>query len=469
MKFILTEKQQNIIAKSLLNEITSDEIMAETENVDLTPTDAQKEAGNYRMGHISVKGMRISIENPIGSKRYFTKENGERGFVVMNNHYGYFNVSKGKDGDAVDVFIGPNIENFERVYCIDQSKKDGTFDETKVMLGFDSKQEAKDAYLSNYNSGWTGFMAITSVPLITFKKWLYRGRKQRQPFKDYVEIRKKQLQESKMLEEGLNNRYYKEVVISYFPEIKLSFTYHSIKRQFQRVISEKMVEDDVSYVLNDIRKDFKNGAILKNKYGEYTVQVINKDSCLVIPLIIEPVKKYNNRIYRLIVKTCYIWDGRVDIKDDAYHKCYFIGEESVDFVKAEEWNTENREAVVDLEKYNHDSKRETRRNFIDWQHRQMDKMYNNRYHDQYFNDIDKDPAAAHDKRLERLNAAYYDKQKQQKQEWQAVRDAVGEEGMDSIRQYHRDFNNKQLSSKGSPNRTLRAMDLVKQRKQNQQQ
>ena len=122
MKFILTEKQQNIIAKSLLNEITSDEIMAETENVDLTPTDAQKEAGNYRMGHISVKGMRISIENPIGSKRYFTKENGERGFVVMNNHYGYFNVSKGKDGDAVDVFIGPNIENFERVYCIDQSK-----------------------------------------------------------------------------------------------------------------------------------------------------------------------------------------------------------------------------------------------------------------------------------------------------------------------------------------------------------
>ena len=40
-------------------------------------------------------------------------------------------------------------------------------------------------------------MAITSVPLKTFKKWLYRGRKQRQPFRDYVEIKKKQLKENR--------------------------------------------------------------------------------------------------------------------------------------------------------------------------------------------------------------------------------------------------------------------------------
>lgn len=191
-KLVLTESQY----KFLLKEITSEEITAEAENVNLNPTDKQKEAGNYSMGHISVKGMKIAIENPIGSKRYYY-ENGEQKFNVMKNHYGYFNTTKGKDGDQVDVFIGPNIENFERVYCIDQKNKNGEFDETKVMLGFDSKEEAKEAYLSNFSPNWKGFMAITSVSLKTFKKWLYRGRKQRQPFSKYIEIKKKQLKENK--------------------------------------------------------------------------------------------------------------------------------------------------------------------------------------------------------------------------------------------------------------------------------
>lgn len=191
-KIIITESQY----KYLINEITSEEITAEAENANLNPTDAQKEAGNYRMGHISIKGMKIAIENPKGSKRYY-KENGEEKYNVMKNHYGYFNISKGKDGDCVDVFIGPNVENFERVYCIDQNDKEGNFDETKVMLGFDSKKEAKEAYLSNYSPTWKGFRGITSVSLKTFKKWLYRGRKQRQPFADYVEIKKRELKENK--------------------------------------------------------------------------------------------------------------------------------------------------------------------------------------------------------------------------------------------------------------------------------
>lgn len=191
-KIIITESQY----KYLINEITSEEITAEAENANLNPTDAQKEAGNYRMGHISIKGMKIAIENPKGSKRYY-KENGEEKYNVMKNHYGYFNISKGKDGDCVDVFIGPNVENFERVYCIDQNDKEGNFDETKVMLGFDSKKEAKEAYLSNYSPNWKGFRGITSVSLKTFKKWLYRGRKQRQPFADYVEIKKRELKENK--------------------------------------------------------------------------------------------------------------------------------------------------------------------------------------------------------------------------------------------------------------------------------
>ena len=192
-KFILTESQYKV----LLNEISKKEIDDRCKEINTSPTQAQKDASNYKMAHISIKGMQISIENPKGSKRYYVEDGVEK-FNVINNHYGYFTKSLGKDGDAVDVFLGPNIENFERVYCIDQNKKGSNeFDETKVMLGFNSKEEAKEAYLSNYSPGWKGFRKITSVPLNVFKKWLYRGRKQRQPFADYIEIKKKQLKENK--------------------------------------------------------------------------------------------------------------------------------------------------------------------------------------------------------------------------------------------------------------------------------
>lgn len=195
MKIILTEEQ----LKHIIAEMSTETINTEAKNVNTSPTDPQKEAGNYRMGHISIKGMKISIENPIGSERKFKKEDGSEGSVIMKNHYGYFGGTSGngKDGDAVDVFIGPNPEGFERVYVIDQNKKDGSFDESKVMLGFDSKEQAKEAYMSNYSPDWKGFRTITGVSLRLFKKWLYRGNKQRKPFSEYVEIQKKKLDEEK--------------------------------------------------------------------------------------------------------------------------------------------------------------------------------------------------------------------------------------------------------------------------------
>ena len=185
-KIIINEAQY----KKIISEITNSEIEKECQNVNLTPTDGQKEAGNYSLGHISVKGMKISIENPKGSKRFYGErdENGKRKYNVMKQHYGYFKSSVGKDGDNVDCFIGPYVDNFDTVYCIDQKDENGNFDETKVMLGFKSSKAAKSAYLSNYEPNWKGFMAISAVPIKVFKKWLYRGRKQRKPFKEYVEI-----------------------------------------------------------------------------------------------------------------------------------------------------------------------------------------------------------------------------------------------------------------------------------------
>lgn len=190
MKVLLSESQFN----TLYEELSKEEIDQRANEADQNPSQAMKEAGNYRMGHVRVRGFDISIENPVGSKRYYGKD--KKKYNVMKNHYGYFTKSKGKDGDQVDVFIGPDVEDFERVYVIDQ-KINGKFDESKVMFGFSSKKEAKAAYFSNFEKNWHGFMHITGVSLATFRKWLYRGRKQRQPFADYVEIQKKKLNEAR--------------------------------------------------------------------------------------------------------------------------------------------------------------------------------------------------------------------------------------------------------------------------------
>jgi hypothetical protein len=186
------------LTKNSLMENTMEELNSKANEANLTPTDLQKEAGNYKMGHIRIEGMPISIENPKGSYRTYKKENGEKGKIKIKNHYGYFTntTGNGRDGDAVDVFIGPNADNFDFVYVVDQNNKKGEFDESKVMLGFNSIEHAKKAYLSNFSSDWNGFRSITKVTLKTFKKWLYRGHKQVKPFADYYVIQNAKLNES---------------------------------------------------------------------------------------------------------------------------------------------------------------------------------------------------------------------------------------------------------------------------------
>ena len=183
----------------LAENLSVEEIDARANEANTNPTDGQKEAGNYKMGHVSVAGMAISIENPKGSKRRYKNEDGTDGYNIMKNHYGYFKLTdkKGKDGDAIDVFLGPHVENVTKVYVVDQNAKDGTFDESKVMLGFDNIKDAREAYMANYSPDWKGFRCITGVPLKIFKQWLYRQRRQRKPFSEYARIRRKQITESK--------------------------------------------------------------------------------------------------------------------------------------------------------------------------------------------------------------------------------------------------------------------------------
>ena len=170
----------------MLKESIDEDLYNARNEVNTDPTDNQKKAGNYKMGHVTINGFDITIENPKGSIRKGKDSNGNEWSVKMNNDYGYFVKTKGYDGDAIDVFIGDKLES-KKIFAIDQKLK-GKFDETKVMFCFDSADEAKKAYLKNYGKNWKGFWKITEVSLPVFKKWLYDGKKQKKPFFDYVEI-----------------------------------------------------------------------------------------------------------------------------------------------------------------------------------------------------------------------------------------------------------------------------------------
>lgn len=75
----------------------------------------------------------------------------------MNNTYGYFLGTLGKDKDHIDVFINDavDLDKFNgTIYVIDQVNKDGTFDEHKVMYGFRIRpKQRKHIYLITKKDG----------------------------------------------------------------------------------------------------------------------------------------------------------------------------------------------------------------------------------------------------------------------------------------------------------------------------
>ena len=160
----------------------------EEAKVDTNPTEAQKEAGNYRKGHIKVDGLDITIEQPKGSIRRGTDANGKQWESEMHNTYGYIRGTESVDGDHIDIFLSDNPTE-GKVFVVDQVNKDGSFDEHKVMYGFSDMESAKRAYLSNYEEGWQGLGSITEVKKEDFKKWIDSSKRKTKPFAEYTSVK----------------------------------------------------------------------------------------------------------------------------------------------------------------------------------------------------------------------------------------------------------------------------------------
>lgn len=172
----------------------SAKIEADSAEVNTDPTEAQKEAGNYKKGHVQVGTFDITIEQPQGSVRKGTDADGKQWESKMNNTYGYIRGAVGVDGDHIDVFLSNDIDgwNGRKVFVVDQYNPDGSFDEHKVMLGFNDQDEAKGDYLANYEQGWENGrrIDITGVNLEDFEKWIESSKRKTKPFGEYSSVKK---------------------------------------------------------------------------------------------------------------------------------------------------------------------------------------------------------------------------------------------------------------------------------------
>lgn len=162
-------------------------------NVNTEPTEAQKEAGNYKKGHVQVGAFDITIEQPEGSIRRGTDADGKQWESKMHNTYGYIRGTEGVDGDHIDVFLSNDMDgwNGAQVFVVDQYNPDGTFDEHKVMLGFNDASDAKNNYLANYEKGWENGRRIdvSAVSLEDFEKWIASSHRKTKPFSEYKSVK----------------------------------------------------------------------------------------------------------------------------------------------------------------------------------------------------------------------------------------------------------------------------------------
>ena len=274
-------KSKRAEVEKLTGEVKPNSLAAAEAEVNTDPSEAQKKAGNYKMGHVKLFGFDVTIENPKGSERKGVDASGQPWSVTMNNTYGYIRGTEGVDGDHIDVFLSDHTDNWnEKVFVIDQVNSDGSFDEHKVMIGFNSLDEARENYLKNYSEGWTGLGNITEVSLEDFKKWIESSHRKTKAFAEYKLAKRAQAPESlnlngeeytiSELEEGITS-YATEALEGYDVEIV------GVKVIGSRIRGEERPDSDLD-VLIEFKGDASEDAIFNAlHFDEMTINGVKVD------------------------------------------------------------------------------------------------------------------------------------------------------------------------------------------------
>jgi inorganic pyrophosphatase len=194
-------------------------------------SDEQKKAGNYKKEKRRILGFECSIENPAGSVRSGTSKDGKKWSNKIYYDYGYLKGTMGKDGDQLDVFINKNLDESKPVFIINQvDPKTRVFDEHKIMIGFDSKEDAKKAYLKNYEKGWQGVGNVEEMDPSSFKKW----------------AREDKMTKKKLTKEDKKKVMEKVSVDAFYDELnkiagRLSSSFHGLSDMRNRLLDSRKI------------------------------------------------------------------------------------------------------------------------------------------------------------------------------------------------------------------------------------
>jgi hypothetical protein len=194
--------------------------------------------------------------------------------------------------------------------------------------------------------------------------------------------------------------------------VSINFSDHAIAREDEREISQEMIVVNARQVIRQIIEDYENKKLGPEDY----FKIIDRDTCIVAVCAISP--SFNKkRIRQIVVVTCYVWDGRVNIDKG---NVYYINEESPAYLEAKKWNEENQDKVI---------------SYMEWKRgtdvMRQQKKADNEY---YWRNHPNEPSD--EKRLNRMNVAYDKYARQQKQD---IHDALPDGDLDAIRAYFRDM------------------------------
>ncbi|RZN09626.1 hypothetical protein CWO91_16490 [Bradyrhizobium genosp. SA-3] len=228
------------------------------EKTNTSPTEAQKEAGNYAKATVKWHGMEIAIENPKGSVRKGKDANGKEWSVEMPDHYGYVKRSEGADGDQVDVYMGPHPDS-DHVFVIHQQDFNGKFDEHKAMLGYTSNADALQAYDRAFSDG-RGFERIKDIEIMTaqeFKDWV-RSDKPKKAAKAGEEVLSEALTDT-----GVRNKFNSKKTVQALKTLKAKEALEALDLSHLTGVPKAMAD----LMLNR----------LKALVGDVDVHIVNKE------------------------------------------------------------------------------------------------------------------------------------------------------------------------------------------------
>lgn len=246
------------------------------DETETNPSDAQKESGNYKKGHIKFGGYDYTIENPKGSTRSGKDADGKEWKVTMHDTYGYIRGKFGKDGDHLDMFINDkaDLDNWNGdVFVVDQVNPDGSFDEHKVMYGYDSMNDAKKAYLANYSDGWQGLGNITGASKDEFDKWLDTSNRKLKPFADYAKV-KFSLKDEKIKSIAEKFRVNEDDVAMYANAVERGSTAEAARARanIKRYLLQAN-EDKISSFKDIIKYTKPINEVLKENFGDLDAMI----------------------------------------------------------------------------------------------------------------------------------------------------------------------------------------------------